>query len=200
MARGGRPRRGRPRLYLQRPRRKRPEAALRDLGEHVRQRGRIRQTNSRALSVGLRAKRRSEISSLHRSGRAVCAGKIQGSAIHAERDQSQSRRQLPPGRTEKCKTEKLKTGSESSSFFCLTFFCLVFFPRLRRKARAGASSAALSLGSAFAFVAAPFVHPVADPIAQFFGIEIHSGAPARELEPGGEPTRPEFLFHLHFVF
>src|SRR5262245_33308166 len=64
----------------------------------------------------------------------------------------------------------------------------------------GISSAALPFGSPLAFAAAPFVHPVADPIAQLFGVEIHAGAPTGDFEPGGEPAWPGLLFHFHFVF
>src|SRR5262245_34380258 len=86
----------------------------------------------------------------------------------------------------------------SVSHFSVSHFPVSLLPSLkaqRRRVRAGASSAVLMFSAAFAFASAPFMHPIADPIAQFFGVEIHARAAAREFESGREPARPEFLFH-----
>src|SRR5262245_16158592 len=73
----------------------------------------------------------------------------------------------------------------SFSHFPVYHFPVSLLPSLtaqRRRVRAGASSAVLMFSAPFAFAASPFVHPVADPIAQFFGVEIHARAAAREFE------------------
>src|SRR6516164_7434751 len=61
------------------------------------------------------------------------------------------------------------------------------------------SPALFRFGAAFPFAASPFAHPVADPIAQIFGVEVHAGAATGEFEPGGESARPAFVLDPHFV-